>query len=96
MVCIILAFYGASASAEQTPVNELSDGIVAFLCEIDGEKNNPLIFVKEKDIWSLSGATDLSVSKTERGFMLKRTNSFGVLKEEDDGSWYLEYLDETG
>jgi len=96
IVCLSLTFYGASAGAEQTSVNELSDGIVAFLCEIDGEKNNPLIFVKEKDIWSLSGATDLSVSKTERGFMLKRTNSFGVLKEEDDGSWYLEYLDETG
>lgn len=96
IVCLSLTFYGASAGAEQTSVNELSDGIVAFLCEIDGEKNKPLIFVREKDIWSLSGATDLSVSKTERGFILKRTNSFGVLKEEDDGSWYLEYLDETG
>ena len=96
IVCLSLTFYGASAGAEQTSVNELSDGIVAFLCEIDGKKNKPLIFVREKDIWSLSGATDLSVSKTERSFMLKRTNSFGVLKEEDDGSWYLEYLDETG
>ncbi|MDA7760108.1 hypothetical protein N8935_07670 [Amylibacter sp.] len=96
MVYIILTFYGTLASAEQTSVYELSDGIVAFLCEIDGKKNKPLIFVREKDIWSLSGATDLSVSKTERSFMLKRTNSFGVLKEEDDGSWYLEYLDETG
>jgi len=96
IISISIAFYASLSNAEQPSVENLSDGIIAFLCEIDGKIDKPLIFVEDDDSWRLSGADDLSVTKTERGFMLKRTNSFGVLNEADDGSWNLEFLDEAG
>ena len=83
-------------NAETNTIDNLYDGIAAFLCEDEDSKEFPLIFVKEKDDWRLSGYDQNTVTKTDKGFMLKRDNSLTVLSKDTADVWRLETLDESG
>ena len=83
-------------NAETNTIDNLYDGIAAFLCEDEDSKEFPLIFVKEKDDWRLSGYDQNTVTKTDKGFMLKRDNSLTVLSKDTANVWKLETLDESG
>ena len=82
------------------PVKELSDGIFAFICdEINNTKNVPLIFIDEGEVWALTGMSWFAVTKIKDGFILKSSGeneSFGILKEDDDKVWNLNFLSEDG
>ena len=101
-VSIGLMIFATVSRAETPSVKELSKGITAFLCtEVNNLENVPYIFIEGKDGWSLNGTPDISVSKTDNGFMLKFPSTFegiGVFNEdkEKDGSWKFEYLGEGG
>ena len=89
-----------NAEPKKVPsVKELSDGIFAFICdEIDNAKNVPLIFIDEGETWALTGIPWLAVTKIKDGFILKpsgENESLGVLKEDDDKVWNLEFLSEN-
>ena len=96
----ILSFPIMDAKAETPPVNALSDGIYAFICEeIDNINDVPLIFVNEGENWTLSDFTELSVSKVENGFKFKSSGDeegFGFLKKINRSQWDFEYLDKKG
>ena len=66
------------------------------MCEDEGTKEFPLIFIKENDDWRLSGYDQNIVTKTDKGFMLKRDNSLTVLSKDTDDVWKLQTLDESG
>ena len=101
-VSIGLIIFATVSRAETPSVKELSKGITAFLCtEVNKLENLPYIFIEGKDGWSLNGTPDISVSKTDNGFMLKFPSPFegiGVFNEDKDkdGSWKFEYLGEGG
>ena len=99
-VTISLLAFGTVAKSDTPSVSELSDGIYAFICEeFDNDKNKPLILIRKENNWNLSGITELSVNKTDKGFTFKSTGElggFGFLKEGDGSSWEFEFLDETG
>ena len=101
-VSIGLMIFANVSRAETPSVKELSKGITAFLCtEVNKLENVPYIFIEGKDGWSLNGTPDISVSKTDNGFMLKFPSPFegiGVFNEDKDkdGSWKFEYLGEGG
>ena len=101
-VSIGLMIFATVSRAETPSVKELSKGITAFLCtEVNNLENVPYIFIEGKDGWSLNGTPDISVSKTDNGFMLKFPSPFegiGVFNEDKDkdGSWKFEYLGEGG
>ena len=101
-VSIGLMIFATILKAETPSVKELSKGITAFLCtEVNNLENVPYIFIEGKDGWSLNGTPDISVSKTDNGFMLKFPSPFegiGVFNEDKnkDGSWKFEYLGEGG
>ena len=101
-VSIGLIIFATVSRAETPSVKELSKGITAFLCtEVNNLENVPYIFIEGKDGWSLNGTPDISVSKTDNGFMLKFPSPFegiGVFNEDKDkdGSWKFEYLGEGG
>ena len=66
---IALLYSVVGVKAETPPVTSLSDGIAAFICdEIDYKKNVPMIFIKDKNNWNLSGPSDFLVSKIKNGF----------------------------
>tara|TARA_B110001450_G_C17558681_1_gene455801 strand:- start:331 stop:996 length:666 start_codon:yes stop_codon:yes gene_type:complete len=96
----LLSFSTMDAKAETPPVNALSDGIAAFICdEIDNISDVPLIFINDEDSWSLSDFAELSVSKIENGFKFKSSGDeegFGFLKKISRTQWDFEYLDEKG
>ncbi|MDC1455921.1 hypothetical protein N8338_02505, partial [Amylibacter sp.] len=98
---IAFLLYSTSAlKAETPPVNSLSDGIAAFICnEIDNISDVPLIFINDEDSWSLSDFAELSVSKIENGFKFKSSGDeegFGFLKKINRTQWNFEYLDQKG
>ena len=102
-VSVGLMIFATVSRAETPSVKELSKGITAFLCTHvnNNLENKPFIFIEGKDGWSLNDTPDISVSKTENGFMLKFTSPFegiGVFNEDKDkyGSWKFEYLGEGG
>ncbi|MDB3864863.1 hypothetical protein N9296_01980 [Amylibacter sp.] len=89
-----------NAEPKKVPsVEELSDGIFAFICdEIDNINDVPLIFIDEGETWALTGIPWLAVTKIKDGFILKpsgENESLGVLKEDDDKVWNLEFLSEN-
>ena len=83
-------------NAETNTIDNLYDGIAAFLCEDEDTKEFPLIFVRENDDWRLSGYEQNIVTKTDKGFMSKRDNSLTVLSKDTADVWKLETLDESG
>jgi len=102
-IITLIAFFLYSTSglkAETPPVNSLSDGIAAFICnEIDNISDVPLIFINDEDSWSLSDFAELSVTKIENGFKFKSSGDeegFGFLKKINRTQWDFEYLDEKG
>tara|TARA_B110000977_G_scaffold34956_1_gene46845 strand:+ start:116703 stop:117557 length:855 start_codon:yes stop_codon:yes gene_type:complete len=99
-VTISLLTLGTVAKSDTPLASELSDGIYAFICErFYNDKNVPLILIRKKDNWNLSGIPELSVNKIDKGFTFKSTGKlegFGFLKKGNDSSWKIEFLNETG
>ena len=98
-IAISLLMSATGLKAETPTVDELSNGITAFLCEdYDGlPKNLPLIFTQSEGKWVLNSGSSVSVSKIEKGFMMNfppPNQGIGILSANQNGSWKLEYLGE--
>ena len=99
-IAISLLMSATGLKAETPSIEELSDGITAFLCEGDkGVASIPLIFTRSEDKWALNGSSPVSVTKNEKGFMLNfpsPNQGIGIINPNQNGSWKYEYLGEAG
>jgi len=99
-IAISLLMSATGLKAETPTVDELSNGITAFLCEDDkGVASIPLIFTRSEDKWALNGSSPVSVTKNEKGFMLNfpsPNQGIGIINPNQNGSWKYEYLGEAG
>jgi hypothetical protein len=99
-IAISLLMSATGLKAETPSIEELSDGITAFLCEDDkGVASIPLIFTRSEDKWVLNGSSTASVTMNEKGFMLNfpsPNQGIGIINPNQNGSWKYEYLGEAG
>ena len=99
-IAISLLMSATGLKAETPSVDELSNGITAFLCEDDkGVASIPLIFTRFEDKWVLNGSSTASVTLNEKGFMLNfpsPNQGIGIINPNQNGSWKYEYLGEAG
>ena len=99
-IAISLLMSATGLKAETPTVEELSNGITAFLCEDDkGVASIPLIFTRFEDKWVLNGSSTASVTLNEKGFMLNfpsPNQGIGIINQNQNGSWKYKYLGEAG
>jgi len=90
---LLVANVANSQTSDSTKpdVEELTDGIRAFICKADGNEM-PLIFVKENSNWKIANTDELDlISELDDGFMLRASNSpdlLGFLKEDSSNFKY--------
>ncbi|WP_412505955.1 hypothetical protein [Roseovarius sp. SYSU LYC5161] len=87
------------AEQDLPPVEDLTDGIRAFICDVEEVAGStPIILVLEEGQWRISGFKYDQIAKIDNGYRIKSSyseNMLGFLLEEM-GGWKLYFQDEHG
>lgn len=78
-------------------VDDLTDGVRAFMCDIEESGPGPVILIQEEGQWRLYESLNI-VTEIDEGFRFTstQTESFLGILSEKSGDWRLNILDESG
>ena len=95
---ISMAIMALGVNAQELPdAGKLSEGIVAFNCNIE-EQDTPILLINNKDGWSAKGYLNLQANKVGEDFMLRDANdaSFVAFIRNNNSVWSYEQLSQKG